>query len=151
MTPEQMAQLREVNSRINQIPYSAIPGMGEPPDWTSPTPRPGWSWVCREYTQAKADALEALGWDPDALWTVICWTEPVGPVVADHPYSGRERHEILEVRLPGETWLLDSRWPEPCRYGDPTSDIAGYLFEGEQTIDNEFRDVSRTGLTVSPA
>lgn len=151
ITPEQLAQLREVNARENAIPYSAVPGVNEPPDWTSPTPRLGWSWVCRDYVQRKADALEMFGWDPNRLWSVICWTEPVAPVVAGHPYSGRERHEVLEVRLSGETWILDSRWPEPERYGDPAADIAAYLWEGEQLPDNSFLDVSRSGLTVLPA
>lgn len=148
MTPEQMQQLRDVNARENAVPYSAIPGMGEPPDWTSPTPRPGWSWVCRDYTQRKSDDLEALGWPSAALWTVLCWTEPVGPVIADHPYSGRERHEVLEVRLPGETWILDSRFLDPYRWDQPPAD---YLWEGQQDNQNKFVDVSATGLTVLPA
>lgn len=148
MSPEQLDQLRRVNAEQNAIPYSAIPGVGEPPDWTSDTPRAGWSWVCRMFTQAKSAELKRLGWPDEALWTVICWIERVTPPISDNIYSGRERHEVLEVRLPGETWILDSRFLEPYRWDQPAAD---YLWEGEQTADNEFRDVSKTGLTVLTA
>ena len=148
MTEDQMAQLRQVNAEQNAIPYNAIPGVGEPPDWTSDTPRAGWSWVCRMFTQAKAKELKALGWPDESLWTAICYTELVEPRISDNIYSGRERHEVLEVRLPGETWILDSRFLEPYRWDTPPAD---YLWEGEQNTDNEFVNVSTTGLTVLPA
>jgi hypothetical protein len=96
------------------------------------------------FTQAKAKELKALGWPDDDLWTVICWTEHVEPPISSNPYSGRERHEVLEVRVDGETWILDSRFNEPYLWTNPPAD---YLWEGEQTSDNEFRDVSQTGLT----
>lgn len=148
MTPEQMDQLRLVNAEQNALPYNAIPGVGEPPDYTSDTPRAGWSWVCRMFTEAKATELKRLGWPDETLWTIICYTEHVTSPISDTPYSGRERHEVLEVRLPGETWILDSRFLDPYRWDQPPAD---YLWEGQQDNQNEFVDVSATGLTVLPA
>lgn len=143
-----MEQLRQVNAEQNALPYNSLPGIGEPPDYTSDTPRAGWSWVCRMFTEAKATELKRLGWPDDALWTIICYTERVAAPISDNPYSGRERHEVLEVRLPGETWILDSRFLDPYRWDQPPAD---YLWEGQQDNQNKFVDVSATGLTVLPA
>lgn len=145
MTPGQLAQLQSVNSEVNQIHYNAVMGIGEPPDWWSSVSVKGWSWVCRMFAEMKSDRLEALGWPENDLWTVICWTELVESPISGDPYSGRERHAVLEVRLPGETWILDSRFDAPYRWDDPPAD---YRWEGEQTPDDLFRDVSKTGLTV---
>lgn len=123
MTPEQWQQLCEVNERINQIPYDAIEGAQEPPDWWSDIPAPGWSWVCRDYVLAKATALRNVGWDPRALTVIVCWTEPV-----DEPPQ-RERHGVLGVDVDGETWILDNRFPAPYRMRNPSAD---YLWEMRQ-------------------
>ena len=122
MTPDQLAQLTEVNRRINLIPYNAQLGVGEPADFTTDTPVPGWSFVCRMYTQTKSKELKALGWSDDDLWTVICWTEHVAPPISDNSYSGRERHEVLEVRIDGETWILDSRFADPYLWTKPPTE-----------------------------
>lgn len=123
MTPEQLDQLREVNARINALPYEAVRGAYEPVDWWSDVPVPGQSWLCRDYVLAKASALRDAGWDPLCLTVIVCWTEPV-----DEPPQ-RERHAVLAVAVDGETWILDNRYSEPYRMGDGTVD---YVWEMRQ-------------------
>lgn len=123
MTPEQWRELCDVNSQVNEIPYEALQGTQEPPDWWSDIPVPGQSWMCRDYVLAKATQLRAAGWDPLSLTVIVCWTEPVG----DPP--ARERHAVLAVEIEGETWILDNRFPLPYRKTQPAAD---YVWEMRQ-------------------
>ena len=96
-TLEQFAQLENVNTRINAIPYVADdPRFGEPFDTWKSAPD-GKSWPCRDYVIAKAVALRDLGWPREALSVVLCWIEPRG----DPPK--REYHAVLAVEVSGET------------------------------------------------
>lgn len=101
VTESQLTQLREVNLRINAIPFDWSPSLDEPPDWWSDTPVPGRSWVCRDYVLAKAQALREAGWDSLRLTVILCYTE------------AGEYHAVLGVRMDdGETIVLDNRFPE---------------------------------------
>ena len=80
-TTEQLAQMREVNTRINAIPYEGLPGPAEPFDFWTDTPVAGDSFVCRDFVLAKSEALIADGWDKLALTVILTWTEMVMPWV----------------------------------------------------------------------
>ena len=98
LTYEQRSQLDDVNLTVNAIPYSDIPGPDEPPDWWTDQQMVGHSFVCRDYTQMKADRLRELGWPPSSLTVVLCYVE-----------TG-QYHAILAVEpTAGETWFLDNR------------------------------------------
>ncbi len=103
ITSAQVAQLTTINLEVNAIPYQALPGPGEEPDWWTDVPEAGDSWVCRDYVLMKADKLRAAGWPASSLTVVLCCTEPVG----DPPR--REYHAVLAVQVEDETWILDSR------------------------------------------
>jgi predicted transglutaminase-like cysteine proteinase len=110
LTPAQSQQLLDINRAVNELPFDATPGVGEPPDWWTDQPMAGNSFVCRDYVLMKADRLKALGWAASALTVILCWTEP--------PDSGY--HAVLGVELPGEeTWILDSRVTEPYPMSTP--------------------------------
>lgn len=121
MTPDQIDQLNAVNAEVNLVPYNATPGVGEPPDWWTDEPVAGNSWVCRDYTQMKADRLKSLGWAASALTEVFCWTEP--------PNSGY--HAVLAVETDGETWIMDSRFPLIYRIDAPP---AAYRWDRRQVV-----------------
>lgn len=111
MTPQQQALLTQINTTINAIPYVATPGPTEPVDYWTYEPVPGQSWVCRDYTQSKAQWLRHHGFDPATLTVVLCWTEPEPPP----PQAGeREYHAVLAVQGPDdvEPMILDSRFPD---------------------------------------
>ncbi len=103
MTPEQTGQLNRVNAEVNAIPFNELPGPGEPPDWWTDQPMAGRSFVCRDYTQMKADRLRALGWPAASLTVILCWVEPPPP-------PGGGYHAVLGVEDGADTWILDSRW-----------------------------------------
>lgn len=120
MTPEQQAQLQTINTAVNAIPYDALPGKGEPSELWTNVPIPGDSFVCRDYVQAKADALKAAGWPAEALTTILCYTESIPP---------REYHAVLCVEIDGETIILDSRIDQVYPMSSPAFD---YLWDKRQ-------------------
>lgn len=144
MTPEQRDQLQALNTSVNVIPYVAGQGPTEPVDYWSYKPEPGKSWVCRDYTEDKAEQLRQAGWSPLALLVMLCWTEVVLPVAdPSNPTSGREYHAMLAVRVGDETWMLDSRASEIYLVGAPPYD---YRWDKEQVPGSTgFRDVSQVG------
>jgi predicted transglutaminase-like cysteine proteinase len=108
MSPEQLAQLRDVNTQVNAIPYDAIPGPEEPADYWHAAVEAGMSYVCRDYTLLKSEKLQALGWPQSAMTVVLCNTEIVN--------GAREYHAVLAVDTGDEqSTILDSRFPDPYR------------------------------------
>jgi predicted transglutaminase-like cysteine proteinase len=144
-TAEQLAQLRQVNTRVDLLPYEALPGKAEPPDWWTNEPVAGNSWVCRDYVEMKADQLKALGWAAPNLTTIICWTEVVGD--PSNQWGGRECHAILGVDTGGDGWILDSRADDIYPATAPVFDYRWI----EQQIPNsvDFADVSTSGLSFA--
>ena len=118
MTEDQLAELAGINEEINQIPYEALPGPDEPPDWWTDQPMAGRSFVCRDFVQLKADKLKAAGWPEAALTTLLCWTEPL-------PEEGGQRgyHAVLAVQAGDPiAMILDSRFDEPYPMDAPPVD-----------------------------
>jgi predicted transglutaminase-like cysteine proteinase len=140
----QVAELQAVNSRINQIPYSALPGPQESVDWWTDIPVTGNSFVCRDYVLAKSDVLLAAGWEKSELTVILCWTEVTDPTTAAQgAYAGREYHAVLGVGGDTEVWILDSRADEIYH---PSNMPFPYLWDRQQIAGTtEFRDAS-TGL-----
>jgi predicted transglutaminase-like cysteine proteinase len=95
--PEQLAQLRDVNTQANAIPYDAVQGAHEPADWWTDDPNADGSFV----------------WDAASLTVVLCFTEPLG----DPPV--RAYHAVLAVEAGGETWILDNRAGDIYRWDEP--------------------------------
>jgi predicted transglutaminase-like cysteine proteinase len=128
MTPEQQAQLTNINTEVNAIPFDATPGVGEPPDWWTDQPMVGNSWVCRDYVQMKADKLKIVGWAPTFLTTILCYVE-----------TG-EYHAVLGVLVDDETWILDSRYDAPYLMSNPPP---GYRWDRRQVAGTtEFQPVA---------
>lgn len=131
LTVERLAQLRAVNAEVNAIPYSAITRSDEGPDLWKDTPDGG-GWYCRDYVLLKSERLRAAGWPESALTVLLCWTEPEG----DPPQP--QYHAVLAVDCGDETWVLDSRFPDPYYYGLPP---AGYRYDRRQIAGTtEFRE-----------
>lgn len=112
-TPEQLAQLRDVNTQANAIPYDDVQRLHEPADWWTDDPNAGGSFVCRDYVLLKAEHLRAFDWPASALTVVLCWTEPVG-----NPQA-RAYHAVLAAEAGGETWVLDNRADDIYRWDAP--------------------------------
>lgn len=130
MTPDQMAQLTQVNAQDNDIPYVETPGPGEKVDWWTDVPVPGKSFVCRDYCLKKADDLKALGWPAGDLTIILCWVEP----------PTRGYHAVLGVTVDGEKWILDSRADAPYRFENPSPNL--YTWDREQIPGTtEFRKI----------
>lgn len=107
VTPEQLAQLRDINLAVNAIPYSALPAPTEGYDVWKDAPDGG-TWECRDYVLLKAEKLQTLGWPQSAMTVVLCNTEPVD--------GQREYHAVLAVDAgQPQPMILDSRFPEPYR------------------------------------
>lgn len=131
------ADLQELNAWVNQTPYVAGLGPTEPVDWWTWQPEPGQSFVCRDYVEAKAEALRDGGMDPSQLAVILCWTEPVLP-----PPNDREYHAVLLVKLGGESWVLDSRFTDIYPWSQPPAD---YRWDRVQVAGTtEFRPVEST-------
>lgn len=146
MTPDQRALLERVNVEVNAIPYTAVPGPDEPEDYTIDDPEPGYSWVCRDYTQDKAKLLRLAGIPWQWLCTIVTWTEPCVPEGPQNP-EGRIRHEVLGVKLDtGELWILDSR-PDPdmwqAQQGVAVDPVKNYRWDLQQVAGTRgWRDAS---------
>lgn len=99
MTEDQLNQLQQVNTQVNEIPYSALPGPTEGGDVWKDTPDGG-TWECRDYVLLKSEKLQALGWDPCLMSVILCWAE-----------TG-EYHAVLGIadETTNETTILDSRF-----------------------------------------
>jgi predicted transglutaminase-like cysteine proteinase len=143
-TTEQLAQMREVNTRINAIPYEGLPGPAEPFDFWTDTPVAGDSFVCRDFVLAKSEALIADGWDKLALTVILTWTEMVMPPTnPDDPTSGREYHAVLGADAGGDVWILDSRADDIYQ---PSSPPFSYLWDRQQESGTvNFVDISKSG------
>lgn len=120
---QEIAFLRSVNDEVNQLPFVETPGPTEPVDYWSYLPEPGKSFVCRDYTEGKAQRLREAGWPPLSLTVILCWTEPVG-----NPQQ-RWYHAVLGVDCGGETWILDNRQPDIYWLDQPP---APYLWDRRQ-------------------
>jgi predicted transglutaminase-like cysteine proteinase len=132
--PEQLAQLRDVNTQANAIPYDAVQGAHEPADWWTDDPNADGSFVCRDYVLLKAERLRALGWDAASLTVVLCFTEPLG----DPPV--RAYHAVLAVEAGGETWILDNRAADIYRWDQPPYP---YLWDRRQVAGStEFKSIA---------
>lgn len=141
-TPEQLAQLQEINAKWNAVPYNAVPGPNEPPEFWGDKPVAGWSWECRCYVEAKAEELRTSGWPVADLLSVFCWTEVVNP---PDQYGGRAYHCVLRVDAGGDIYILDSRQPDIY---PPTACPADYRWDMEQESGtNGYRDISTTGVS----
>lgn len=139
-TPEQLAVMSSVNQTVNAIPYVAQEGPDEKPDWWSDVPVPGMSWVCRDYTEDKADKLKSAGFNPMTLTTVLLYCEPgTDAVTVDNP-QGRGYHAVLGVNCGGDTWIMDSRFDSPYLWTDPQADYQWHLQQIPGT--ESFRDAS---------
>lgn len=145
-TPQQLAEMRQVNTAVNAVPYVELPGSGQPPDWWTDMPTPGDSWVCRDYTQMKADQLKTLGWLGTDLTVVLCWCEPGTDTVTANNPQGRGYHAVLACDASGDTWILDSRAADIYLWTQKPFDYLWYRQQIPGTT--EFRDVSVTGLSV---
>lgn len=146
---QQLVQLREVQTRVDAIPYSVLPGKEEPLDDWIDAPQEGHSWVCRDYALAKARELQAVGWSPTVLSVVTCWTEPCSPVEPSDTSlgAGRIYHAVLAVSWPDEVWVLDSRAEDIYRAAQPQVEPFAYLWARQQIPGTvEARDASETGL-----
>src|ERR1700722_680325 len=144
-TADQLAELRAVNAKWNVIPYNAVPGPDEPPEFWGDKPVGGWSWTCRCYTEAKAEDLRASGWDVADLLAVFLWTEVVGD--PNDQWGGREYHCVLRVNAGGDIYILDSRVQDPAQIYLWTEPPFDYRWSMEQVAGTDgFRDVSTTGL-----
>ncbi len=145
-TPEQIAELQAINAKINAIPYNATPGVGEPPEWWSDTFNPNWSWVCRDYVEAKATALREVGWPVEDLLTILCWTEVVGD--PSDQWGGREYHAVLRVDADGDLYILDSRVQDPAQIYLANEPVYDYRWDKEQVVGTDgYCDISQTGVT----
>lgn len=89
-TVDQLNELNAVNDKWNAIPFNAVPSPDEPLALWKDKPDGG-SWVCRDYTFAKADELRTAGWNPLNLTVVELWTE------IDPADGQREYHAVLCV------------------------------------------------------
>jgi predicted transglutaminase-like cysteine proteinase len=125
MTPERFAQLRQINSEVNAIPYQGVTGLTEPQDFWADSPVEGQSWVCRDYVLDKAKRLTEAGFDKAALTIILCWTE-----IRPENNNQREYHAVLAVEDDPDTWILDSRFPDVRKYQEP--DPQGYVWDKRQ-------------------
>jgi predicted transglutaminase-like cysteine proteinase len=131
--------LQALNTDLNKLPF--VPGMGptEAVDYWTYKPEPGKSWVCRDYTEDKADQLRQRGVDPLTLTVLLLWTEPVLP-----PPNTREYHAVLCVDVGGQTLVLDSRFDPIYPIGEPPVD---YQYDRRQIPGtDDFRDVGAAGV-----
>ena len=127
MTPGQTAQLADVNTGVNSLPYDAVPAPFEEPDVWKDAPNGG-SWVCRDYVLKKSEMLQALGWPQSAMTVVTCWTET------------NEHHAVLAVDTDEGTMILDSRFPAVYPISSPP---AAYRWESRQVVGTvEFQPVA---------
>jgi predicted transglutaminase-like cysteine proteinase len=136
MTDAQRAQLRQVNTEANAIPYvtlSAQTALIEGPDLWRDKPVPNGSWMCRDYVQYKATELrQKFAWAGTALTSVLLWTEPVKPTTgADDPAGVREYHCILAAEIDGECWILDNRWND-IYLAPPSKPPYDYIWDERQ-------------------
>ena len=113
VTPEQHDQLQALNTSVNVIPYVAGQGPTEPVDYWTYKPEPGKSWVCRDYTEDKAQQLREAGWSPLDLTVMLLWTEPLDDA------GTKEYHAMLAVQVDTETWMLDSRFTDIYQISSP--------------------------------
>lgn len=121
-----LALLREVNEQVNAVPYDAIQGAHEQYDeWFDvPAVADPHSWVCRDYTIAKAERLREMDWPVGRLSVILCYTE-----LGDY-------HAVLGVddsdagdRAPEHTWIMDNRTPNIYRMSAP---VYRYRWERRQ-------------------
>mgnify|MGYP001614251025 CR=1 FL=1 len=99
LTPERWSQLREVNERINRLPYRSDAERWKRPEfWVAADTSGG---DCEDYAIAKRNALVALGWPRSALPLAACVTE------------AGEGHGVLLVETDGGVYVLDNRHREP--------------------------------------
>jgi predicted transglutaminase-like cysteine proteinase len=110
MSQQQLDQLRSINRQVNELPYVAVQGHGEPYDWWTDIPVPGDSFVCRDYVLMKAKMLREAGWNPMKLQVVLCYVEP----------PGREYHAVLCAETDdGNRWIADSRQDDIRPFENP--------------------------------
>ena len=133
MTPEQLQAVAEVQAEVNAIPFEATPGPMEPVDYWEWQPEPGRSWVCRDFTERKAELLRERGFDPTWLTVILCFVE-----------TG-EYHAVLGItegdwRYGGVTTVLDSRFPQTYEMHSPP---AAYRWDRRQIPGTEeFEQIS---------
>jgi predicted transglutaminase-like cysteine proteinase len=133
-TFEQLSCLEAVNDTVNDVPYVADnPIFAEAPDTWKFRPD-GKSFVCRDYTLAKAHELIAGGWPKLDLSEVLCYTEPVDG------FPDGEYHAVLAAEASGETWILDNRASAIYRWDEPPFPYRWALRQVAGT--DEFLDIS---------
>jgi predicted transglutaminase-like cysteine proteinase len=141
MTPAQLALLREVNSEVNAIPYSAIPRADQDPGRWINHPDGG-TFQCRDYAVRKAMILGERGWPKPDMSIVECWVEPE-PLPGD-PTGPKERqwHAVLAARDGlGTVMILDNRASDIYDWRSPPYP---YIWGREQIAGTlEFRDASQ--------
>ena len=124
MTPDRFAQLRQINTEVNAIPYQGTLAPTESRDFWKDAPDGG-SFVCRDFVLDKAKRLTEAGFDKPALTIILCWTE-----IRPETGNQREYHAVLAVEDDPDTWILDSRFPDVRKYEEP--DPQGYVWDKRQ-------------------
>lgn len=105
--------LKEVNARINDLPYAA----GVDPLW-EPIDADDDGGTCSNFAVAKYRALRALGWPKESLILNCAFVEPFrlkDPVTLEwRDAEKRERyHAILVVDIGGQRYGMDNRKAYP--------------------------------------
>lgn len=135
--PGQLTQLQAAQDEVNADPYVPdSPVFNEPPDTWKFKPD-GRGFLCRDYAEAKALALQRpdMGaWPQPAMTLVLCYTEPV------EGFPTGEYHAVLAVEAGEETWVLDNRVDAIYRWDRPPYPYRWALRQVAGTDD--FLDVS---------
>lgn len=95
----ELAELTEVNSFVNSLPYTADAARyGAPDFWREADAQGG---DCEDFAIAKLNQLVARGWSVAALRLATVWTER------------NDYHAVLVVRTGSGDVVLDNRHPRP--------------------------------------
>jgi predicted transglutaminase-like cysteine proteinase len=135
------AQLQAVNAQVNAIPYNAIgTAPGANVTWID-APAPGQEWECRDYSLAKAKALQQAGCPVTSMTLVECWIEPEPPLGNPQGAPVRQLHAVLAVHADdGTIQILDNRVPTIYDWRTPPYP---YLWSHQQIPGSlEMRDAS---------
>jgi predicted transglutaminase-like cysteine proteinase len=146
MTPDQFALLRQVNSEVNAMVYSAIPKAGQDPARWINHPDGG-TFECRDYSVAKSTELQRRGFPVGFMSIVECWIEPEPLPGQPDSKPQRQWHAVLACRdapfgtPPHNVFILDNRTTDIYDWRSPPYP---YIWGREQIAGTlEFRDASQ--------
>lgn len=126
-----MAQLREVNDRINQTPYKEdIDLWGKSDFWATPSEFVLRGGDCEDFSIAKYLAIKALGY-PESLLRIVILND----------LRQRIPHAVLAVKAPNGLYILDNQIKsvtkaERIHHYDPIYSINadGWWYHGAQRL-----------------